>query len=107
MSDHALFKLPQSEVARRLREQGHPIRLFGETDREVCLRLRQLELLQETDSGKVCWGSGGGVLRGSEGGVLGGVVGCGKMCCEGMVGMGCVLRGSGGMCAEGEWWDVC
>lgn len=52
VSDHALFKLPQSEVARRLREQGQPVRLFGETDREVCLRLRQLELLQETDSGK-------------------------------------------------------
>ena len=44
--------------------------------------------------GEVCWEGGewGGVLRGSEGGVLG-VVGCGKMCCEGMVGVGCVLRG--------------
>ena len=29
-----------NKVIRRLRERGEPIRLFGETDNETCLRLR-------------------------------------------------------------------
>ena len=52
---HALFSIPRGEVVRRLRERGEPIRLFGESDRDVCLRLRQLELL-DTETVKVCPG---------------------------------------------------
>ena len=32
--------LTSHQVIRRLRERGGPIRLFGETDKDVCLRLR-------------------------------------------------------------------
>ena len=28
------------QVVRRLRERGEPIRLFGESDHDVCIRLR-------------------------------------------------------------------
>ena len=52
-SEHAIFNIPRGEVVRRLRERGKPIRLFGESDRDVCLRLRQLELL-DTETDKVC-----------------------------------------------------
>ena len=47
-----VLHLPRGEVVRRLRERGEPIRLFGESDKDVCLRLRQIELL-ETDTNKV------------------------------------------------------
>lgn len=40
-----IFSMPRAEVIRRLREREEPIRLFGETDRDVCLRLRQIEIL--------------------------------------------------------------
>ena len=46
-----VLHLPRGEVVRRLRERGEPIRLFGESDKDVCLRLRQIELL-ETDTNK-------------------------------------------------------
>jgi pre-mRNA-splicing factor 18 len=45
-SDHAMFNIPRAEAVRRLRDRGEPIRLFGESDRDVCVRLRQLELLE-------------------------------------------------------------
>jgi hypothetical protein len=32
---------------RRLRAMGHPIRLFGETDKQCKVRLRALELMDE------------------------------------------------------------
>ena len=31
---------PLLQAVRRLRERGEPIRLFGESDRDVCIRLR-------------------------------------------------------------------
>uniref|UniRef100_A0A4Y0BGZ8 Pre-mRNA-splicing factor 18 n=1 Tax=Anopheles funestus TaxID=62324 RepID=A0A4Y0BGZ8_ANOFN len=37
-------KLPRSEVVRKLRERGEPILLFGETEKESCHRLHQLEI---------------------------------------------------------------
>ncbi|XP_058119230.1 pre-mRNA-splicing factor 18 [Anopheles ziemanni] len=37
-------KLPRSEVIRKLRERGEPILLFGETEKESCYRLHQLEI---------------------------------------------------------------
>ena len=37
--------LPRAEAVRRLRERGEPIRLFGETDEDVCRRLRRIEIL--------------------------------------------------------------
>ncbi|XP_003383037.1 PREDICTED: pre-mRNA-splicing factor 18-like [Amphimedon queenslandica] len=40
-----IFNLPRHEVIRRLRERNEPIRLFGETDNEASLRLRQIEIL--------------------------------------------------------------
>lgn len=36
--------LPRKEVIRRLRERAQPIRLFGETDEDSYLRLKQLEI---------------------------------------------------------------
>lgn len=36
--------LPRKEVIRRLRERAQPIRLFGETDEDSFLRLKQLEI---------------------------------------------------------------
>lgn len=36
--------LPRKEVIRRLRERGQPIRLFGETDEDAYMRLKQLEI---------------------------------------------------------------
>lgn len=36
--------LPRKDVIRRLRERSQPIRLFGETDEDSYLRLKQLEL---------------------------------------------------------------
>lgn len=36
--------LPRKEVIRRLRERAQPIRLFGETDEDAYLRLKQLEI---------------------------------------------------------------
>lgn len=52
VDDSPIFTIPRAEVVRRLRERGEPIRLFGETDRDVCLRLRQIEILApEVDKG--------------------------------------------------------
>lgn len=42
--------LPRNEVIRRLRERAQPIRLFGETDEDAFLRLKQLEI-SEPDVG--------------------------------------------------------
>lgn len=36
--------LPRKEVIRRLRERAQPIRLFGESDEDAYLRLKQLEI---------------------------------------------------------------
>lgn len=36
--------LPRKEVIRRLRERAQPIRLFGESDEDVYMRLKQLEM---------------------------------------------------------------
>ena len=36
----SLTSLTSHQVIRRLRERGEPIRLFGETDKDMCLRLR-------------------------------------------------------------------
>jgi pre-mRNA-splicing factor 18 len=36
--------IPQAEVIRRLRDRGEPIRLFGESDADVCHRLRHIEI---------------------------------------------------------------
>lgn len=36
--------LPRKEVIRRLRERAQPIRIFGETDEDAYLRLKQLEI---------------------------------------------------------------
>ena len=41
------FNISNEEAIRRLRANGQPIRLFGETDRERRLRLRALELIEE------------------------------------------------------------
>ncbi len=35
--------LPRAEVVRRLRDRGHPIRLFGETDEDSAKRLNIIE----------------------------------------------------------------
>ena len=43
------YNLSNEETIRRLRVKGQPIRLFGESDRERCLRLRALELIEERD----------------------------------------------------------
>ena len=40
-----VMMLPRSEVVRRLRERGEPIRLFGESDEEAGKRLRRIEIL--------------------------------------------------------------
>ncbi|RUS26051.1 hypothetical protein BC938DRAFT_471289 [Jimgerdemannia flammicorona] len=46
-----LFNISPDEIIRRLRAKGHPIRLFGETDKQRKIRLRALELMEErTDS---------------------------------------------------------
>jgi len=44
--DSALFSIPQADVVRRLRERGEPVRLFGESDRDRSIRLRQIEVLE-------------------------------------------------------------
>ncbi|KAI9315259.1 Prp18 domain-containing protein [Dichotomocladium elegans] len=41
------FNITREEVIRRLRAKGHPIRLFGETDKQCKIRLRALELMEE------------------------------------------------------------
>ncbi|RKP38819.1 Prp18 domain-containing protein, partial [Dimargaris cristalligena] len=40
------------ETVRRLRQRGHPIRLFGETDRRRAIRLRQIEIAEEHSEGQ-------------------------------------------------------
>lgn len=48
----AVAMLPRKEVIRRLRERSQPIKLFGETDYDVFLRLRKLEVCEpEMDRG--------------------------------------------------------
>lgn len=44
--DSVLFSIPQADVVRRLRERGEPVRLFGESDRDRSIRLRQIEMLE-------------------------------------------------------------
>ncbi|POY75042.1 hypothetical protein BMF94_2018 [Rhodotorula taiwanensis] len=39
------FHVSNEEAVRRLRQKGHPIRLFGESDKDRRLRLRALELI--------------------------------------------------------------
>ena len=39
-----LMNLSRSEVIRKLRERGEPILLFGESEKDACSRLRQLEI---------------------------------------------------------------
>lgn len=39
-----LMNLSRSEVIRKLRERGEPIMLFGESEKDACSRLRQLEI---------------------------------------------------------------
>lgn len=41
------FNILPVEAVRRLRAKGEPVRLFGETDKEMRLRLRALELIEE------------------------------------------------------------
>lgn len=46
--------LPRKEVIRRLRERGQPIRIFGESDEDAYLRLKQLEISEpDTSNGMV------------------------------------------------------
>ncbi|KAK0556697.1 hypothetical protein OC846_001016 [Tilletia horrida] len=45
------FNISPEEAIRRLRAKGHPIRLFGESDKDRRLRLRALELLEERGGG--------------------------------------------------------
>ena len=40
IEESPIFSIPKSEVVRRPREREEPIRLFGETNEEVYLRLR-------------------------------------------------------------------
>jgi len=42
--------IPHSEVQKRLRERGEPIRLFGETIEETCQRLRLVEMTVKDDA---------------------------------------------------------
>lgn len=45
----ATFNISNEEAVRRLRAKGQPIRLFSESDRDRCLRLRALELIEEKE----------------------------------------------------------
>lgn len=44
--------LPRNEVIRRLRDRGHPILLYGETEQQSFKRLRRIEI-QEPEANKV------------------------------------------------------
>jgi len=44
LEDDTKLNIPPSEVIRRLRERGEPIKLFGETERDSLRRLRKLEI---------------------------------------------------------------
>lgn len=44
--------LPRTEVIKRLRERGHPILLFGESEGQSFRRLRRIEI-QEPEANRV------------------------------------------------------
>lgn len=44
--------LPRTEVIKRLRERGHPIWLFGESEAQSFKRLRRIEI-QEPEANRV------------------------------------------------------
>ncbi|KAJ1991347.1 hypothetical protein H4R33_001410 [Dimargaris cristalligena] len=46
------LRISPEETVRRLRQRGHPIRLFGETDRRRAIRLRQIEIAEEHSEGQ-------------------------------------------------------
>lgn len=46
------FTVPRSEVIKRLRDRGHPILLFGESEQQSFKRLRRIEI-QEPEANKV------------------------------------------------------
>lgn len=62
------FFVSNDEAIRRLRQKGHPIRLFGESDKERRLRLRALELI---DSDHRSGGQRNDFMRALEGQELG------------------------------------
>lgn len=51
-STHSI--VPRTEVIRKLRERGHPILLFAESEIDAFKRLRKMEILQP-ELNKVCY----------------------------------------------------
>ena len=49
-ADQKYKEVPWSELVRRFREKGEPIKLFGETQDEACQRLRLVEMMAKEEN---------------------------------------------------------